>query len=152
MSRLAGVPGLKDFMRRGQSIGQYRAFLRQIGRFERGGSGGTSATALEIRTQVHDAFRQHQHERDSTMVRKLLTDGGRQLELLSALADGGGGGGDAAAGVAVASDGSWIDTEDPDDPRGRVGAQWPWQAPQDAADAGANEPPGMLPPMAPPRR
>ncbi len=119
-SRLAAPAlGLKEFMRRSQVIQQYRCFLRALRAYGR----REPTTAAELREQVCRAFRRHRDEADASLVRVLLRDGERQLAQVRALAAPGGEGGDARA--AHGAD-SWINNSDPDDVRGRVGAQWPW--------------------------
>jgi hypothetical protein len=73
----AAALDLRDFLRRGQVLAQYRSFQRELARMPR-----RSAARLEIGAQVRAAFKANKAERDRANVRAMLTEGTRQLHFL----------------------------------------------------------------------
>jgi hypothetical protein len=104
----------KQFILRGRVLGQYREFMRAL-------KHAPADTAVELRLQVRDSFRQHAHERDGPTIKALLAEGKRKLTFAKTFAV-------ASSRINAVSGDSWVGTGEQWDVRGRVGARWPWAA------------------------
>ncbi|CAM9274548.1 unnamed protein product, partial [Choristocarpus tenellus] len=117
-SVLQSTVGLKEFMHRKKVLGIYRGILKQCAR----ATGET--THCEISTEVRRQFRLWREETDSLKISLLVADAIKYMESMQ-----GGSGRDFQRDSAASegSKGSWLDIDDPEDPRGRVGTGFPWQ-------------------------
>lgn len=111
--RAAQALPLEHFIRRGQVLGQYRAFMRALQRL-----GRNSADADALRAQVRDAFRANAGETDGRVIDAHLAEGRTHLTQLEKMAS-----------IAAPADGdSWVGARglSDQDTLGRVGTGWPW--------------------------
>jgi Complex 1 protein (LYR family) len=121
-SRLKNVLPLQVFIRRQQSLSLYRSFIRHGRRLK------DVDLRADIIKQIHTEFSQNRTITDLAAIRSLIQEGNRTLEQLKAMAsDRPVGKSDCDSSVGIKPSGSsWLDTDDPDDQRGRVGTGWPW--------------------------
>jgi len=116
---------------------QYRTFLRTLHWIP------DETWQQSLTTQVQTQFRQCQLETDPIVIQMALQDGQRQLQQLQSMVrptnrkkmeeeedtteeeedHSSKGGRDPSA----TDPDSWMNIKDTEDPRGRVGTQWPWQ-------------------------
>ena len=140
---------LKVFIRKKQVLGLYRRLLRAGIRADVA-TGGTGSSDLFQR--IRSEFRIHRDMTDSSTISTLITEGTssplpspatnltksthsppsliycsflhppglRHAENIESMADPGTGS------ATDAAPDSWVNTGDADDPRGRVGTEWPW--------------------------
>mmetsp|Transcript_5430 Transcript_5430/g.14699 ORF Transcript_5430/g.14699 Transcript_5430/m.14699 type:complete len:89 (+) Transcript_5430:151-417(+) len=80
----------------------------------------------DLKQQVQREFQAHKQETDPYIVQRAIGEGKRQLTELEGLVPGRAS--KAGAQGADEDPNSWINTHDPDDPRGRVGEGWPWSS------------------------
>jgi hypothetical protein len=144
---------LRDFMRRGQVLSQYRSFQRELRLLP-----AKSASRVELAQKIREGFQQNKNEKDRAAVKAMLTEGTRQLQFLRTYAGtarrGSGVRDSSSSNMVSTSSGSsatlgettstvsavlgtdevggaspnksWVGTGDKDDIRGRVGVGWPW--------------------------
>lgn len=72
----------------------------------------------DVADEVRRQFRTSRDETDPLKLQMLVADASNQLEAMQGTARGGGSAGGGA---------SWLDINDPEDQRGRVGQGFPWQ-------------------------
>eukprot|EP00536_Pseudo-nitzschia_multiseries_P004977 jgi/Psemu1/303018/fgenesh1_kg.89_\ len=103
------VPSYKEFVHRFTVLSLYRGYLKCI-------RDSMPHNQDDLREQVKREFRINMHDTDSFAVKRNLAEGQRQFEELKEF-----------TGQSNKYTGeSWINIQDPDDPRGRVGTGWPW--------------------------
>jgi len=125
-SALGAVPSLKDFVHRQSVLRQYRGFLRALRCIP---DEVYRASSVE---EVQRSYRANRDEIDPAGVKMAVSDGKRRLDQLRGVvgyvdsAEASGRGWEAGR-EGSDDDGSWINIKDEDDPRGRVGVEWPWQ-------------------------
>lgn len=104
---------LEHFIRRGQVLGQYRAFMRALRRL-----GENSSDADALRAQVRDSFRANAEETDGRVIDAHLAEGKTHLTQLEKM----------ASIAAPAPEDSWVGARglSDRDTLGRVGDGWPW--------------------------
>lgn len=125
------IPTYKEFFHRFTVLSLYRNFLKAI-RF--GGVDENNKLLLhDLKVQVKNEFKSHKDETNPFNVQRDLVEGRRRLQEVQAMTgyspSGGGSGSDAVTGNGATNDhdeDSWMNTNDPIDPRGRVGEGWPW--------------------------
>ena len=71
----------------------------------------------EVAAQIKTQYRLFQHETDSLKLRMLMADAAQHVDTLQG----------AVHRKLPAGVGSWMDTQDEEDRRGRVGLDFPWQ-------------------------
>jgi hypothetical protein len=119
---------LKYFIQRQKVLHLYRSFIRSAKRLE------DPALKQDVIYQVRDEFRRNKtiHTTNpsistSSYISSLLVQGERELERLKQMIPS-----DSSNHIITnknqksVDDESWLDIKDEDDPRGRVGAGWPW--------------------------
>ena len=151
-SRSSRTEGLRDalpfkyFVQRAQVLNLYRDLLRNARRADR-----LLNNNHALQHEVVKEYRINQHLQDNSVVKSLLVDGTRKLELIRSMAQPqevpfsitdknstkDGKDDDESDYVrkykekessqVKGTTGSWIDEEDEDGPRGRVGVDWPWE-------------------------
>ena len=102
------VPSYKEFVHRFSVLSLYRNCLKAVRAMPHNQG--------DLKLQVQREFRAHKSEIDPFNIQRALAEGQRQYRELQELT-GQGNGPDAD---------SWLNTQDPEDPRGRVGEGWPW--------------------------
>ena len=110
------VPSLKEFVHRQTVIRQYRGFLRAVACIP------DPTFQLSSKKEVQTSFGRYKDETDALTIQMALREGERQLEQVKSMV--GYVGPDDAA---KKDDDSWLNTDDAEDPRGRVGVVWPWE-------------------------
>mmetsp|Transcript_22577 Transcript_22577/g.49007 ORF Transcript_22577/g.49007 Transcript_22577/m.49007 type:complete len:187 (+) Transcript_22577:43-603(+) len=114
------LPSLKEFVHQQTVIRQYRGFLRAVSMipdpaFQR-------SSVEEVRT----TFLRYKDETDVMAIQMAVREGERQLEKVRSMVG-------YVDPRSREDDDSWLNIQDEDDPRGRVGMQWPWQQKDDDA-------------------
>jgi hypothetical protein len=105
------VPSLQEFVHKTQVLKQYRSFLRAIRLIDQ------EEDRQHAYQEVKREFKTHSALQDKIAKQMAVTEGERNLKQVQSL-----------VGVSVAhEEHSWLNTQDPEDPRGRVGTDWPWQ-------------------------
>ena len=128
------LPSLADFMHRAKVMKQYRKFVRLAryvdGKDGGGSSGGYRAALDEVRLSYKMKMKRQLDTISKTMA---LTEGERKMKEISTM-----------VGYNIPAhrsdqqtnnesegssfdDDSWINIQDDEDKRGRMGVQWPWQ-------------------------
>mmetsp|Transcript_17404 Transcript_17404/g.40009 ORF Transcript_17404/g.40009 Transcript_17404/m.40009 type:complete len:209 (-) Transcript_17404:2030-2656(-) len=103
------VPSYKEFVHRFTVLSLYRGYLKCI-------RDSMPHNQDDLTEQVRREFRINMHDKDPFAVKRNLAEGQRQFEELREF-----------TGQSNKYTGeSWINIQDPDDPRGRVGTGWPW--------------------------
>jgi len=74
---LSKTLNLRDFMRRGQVLSQYRSFQRELRLLP-----AKSASRVELAQKIREGFQQNKNEKDRAAVKAMLTEGTRQLQFL----------------------------------------------------------------------
>lgn len=103
------VPSYKEFVHRFTVLSLYRGFMKCI-------RDSMPHNKEELRDQVRKEFKLNKNDTNSISVKQNISDGQRRFEELQEF-----------TGQSNKYSGdSWINIQDPDDPRGRVGTGWPW--------------------------
>ena len=103
------VPSYKEFVHRFTVLSLYRGFLKCI-------RDSMPHNKEDLRDQVRKEFQMNKTDTDPFSIKQNIADGQRRFEELQEF-----------TGQSNKYSGeSWINTKDPDDPRGRVGTGWPW--------------------------
>ena len=112
----AEVPSLKEFVHRQTVIRQYRGFLRAVNCIP------DPTFQTSSKKEVQSSFERYKNETDALTIQMALREGERQLEQVRSMV------GYVGADNAAKTDGdSWLNIDDDEDPRGRVGVVWPWE-------------------------
>jgi len=106
------VPSLQEFVHKQKVLKQYRSFLRSIRLID-----DTSERQSAFQ-EVHREFKTHAALKDPLATQMVVTEGERKLKQVQSMV---------GYSVSVDDEDSWLNTHDPEDPRGRVGTEWPWQ-------------------------
>jgi hypothetical protein len=106
------IPSYKEFVHRFTVVSLYRNCLKAIKLMPQNAHG-------DLKLQVQRDFRAYQTETDTFSIQRALADGQRRYQELQELT------GYKKDSHSSDAD-SWINTKDSEDPRGRVGAGWPW--------------------------
>lgn len=114
------IPSLGEFMHQQKVRHLYRSFMRCLHAMD------DDSARADARSEIVQQFRQHQH--DPLRVQMAVREGERRLAQLQAMV------GYASPTATGDADDSWMNTQDPDDPRGRVGEEWPWERHEDNED------------------
>jgi hypothetical protein len=111
-NRLQEIPSMKEFMHRQNVQRQYRGFLRAVNCIQ----------DISYRTQgkeeVRREFAARKLETDSLAVSMAVKEGDRKLKELRSIV---------GQKEQEQDDDSWLNIQDEEDPRGRVGVSWPWE-------------------------
>jgi hypothetical protein len=102
------IPSYKEFVHRFTVLQLYRNFFKCIRKMPHNQS--------ELRNQLRREFKSLKADTNTFNIQRALTEGKRRLEELQEFT-----GEDNKY-----ESNSWINIQDPDDPRGRVGRGWPW--------------------------
>jgi hypothetical protein len=103
------IPSYKEFVHRFTVLSLYRNFLKTIRDMPH--------NQEDLRLQVRQEFRAHKDLNDPYNLQRALAEGKRKYKELQEF-----------TGSNKKYDGdSWVNIEDAEDPRGRVGTGWPWQ-------------------------
>lgn len=103
------VPSYKEFVHRFTVLSLYRGFMKCI-------RDSMPHNKEELREQVRKEFKLNKNDTNSFAIKQNIADGQRRFEELQEF-----------TGQSNKYSGeSWINIQDPDDPRGRVGTGWPW--------------------------
>mmetsp|Transcript_16160 Transcript_16160/g.23012 ORF Transcript_16160/g.23012 Transcript_16160/m.23012 type:complete len:171 (+) Transcript_16160:107-619(+) len=108
------LPSLKEFVHKQAVIRQYRTFLRVIAMIS------DSSARLQANEEVKQTFRRHACETDEVSISMTVKEGEKKLKQLKSMV------GYVEKTVLADSD-SWLNIKDTEDPRGRVGLNWPWE-------------------------
>lgn len=105
------VPSYREFVHRFTVLSMYRGYLRAINKT-------MPHNRSDLHEQVRKEFRTHMADTDPFNIQRALAEGKRRFEELQQLTggDNNNNGGN-----------SWMNIQDDEDPRGRVGHGWPWQ-------------------------
>lgn len=107
------VPSLKEFLHKTKVLKQYRSFLRTIRLID-----GVEDRQTAYH-QVKREFRMHSLLVDPMARQMAITQGDRKLKQVQSLVG--------YSFTREEEEDSWLNTKDSEDPRGRVGTEWPWQ-------------------------
>ena len=110
------LPSLKEFVHRQTVIRQYRGFLRAVACIP------DPTFQLSSKKEVQTSFGRYKSETDALTIQMSLKEGERQLEQVKSMV-----GYVGSDDVAKKDEDSWLNTDDEEDPRGRVGVMWPWE-------------------------
>lgn len=102
------VPSYKEFVHRFTVISLYRNCLKAVRLMPH--------NQEDLRLQVQNEFRAHKNDADPFNTQRALAEGKRRYQELQEM-----------TGHKTQENGdSWLNTDDPEDPRGRIGTGWPW--------------------------
>ena len=105
------LPSLREFVHKQKVLHQYRHFLKAVNLIE------DKQYKLEALQEVTTKFRRDSMETDSLSIQMAVKEGERRLVQVRSL-----------VGYTESNEeDSWLNIQDTEDPRGRVGNQWPWQ-------------------------
>ena len=103
------VPSYKEFVHKFTVLSLYRGYLKTI-------RDSMPHNHNDLREQARNEFRRSKNITDPYNVSQAIKEGQRRFDELKEF-----------IGESNKYEGtSWINIEDPDDPRGRVGTGWPW--------------------------
>ncbi|KAL9188811.1 hypothetical protein ACHAXT_007189 [Thalassiosira profunda] len=130
-----GVPSLGDFMHRAKVLKQYRSFVR-LARFVDGNDGGAVGECRAALEEVRLSYKMGmKKDADALSKNMAFSEGERRLRELEAMVgyspDKQPEESSAALSPESYDEDSWINIRDEEDPRGRVGVQWPWENEED---------------------
>mmetsp|Transcript_29866 Transcript_29866/g.45804 ORF Transcript_29866/g.45804 Transcript_29866/m.45804 type:complete len:139 (-) Transcript_29866:156-572(-) len=111
-SRLGNVPSLKEFVHKTTVLRQYRDFLKAVRLIP------DDVDRKPVHMEVRDTFRKLSYETDELSVEMAIKDGERRLKQVQSMV---------GHRAATKDADSWLNIDDQEDPRGRVGVEWPWQ-------------------------
>mmetsp|Transcript_5013 Transcript_5013/g.9527 ORF Transcript_5013/g.9527 Transcript_5013/m.9527 type:complete len:148 (+) Transcript_5013:164-607(+) len=111
------IPSMKEFIHRQKVIRQYRGFLRALKMID------DESFREDGRNEVKRQFRGMKCESGALSVSMAVKDGERRLKDLMAMV----GYQEPSRNDKEIDSDSWLNIIDEDDPRGRVGVQWPWE-------------------------
>ena len=112
MSRLGSTLPLHVFVHRQQVLHLYRNLLKGARRTP------DVVLAASLKDQIRTDFKNGKNLKDKVSIKSAIVNGQKSLIRLDDLNG-------TNQGTTIKS-GSWIDTKDDEDVRGRVGAGWPW--------------------------
>lgn len=73
---------------------------------------------MDVAAEAQRQFKLCSDETDPLKIQRLVADAANHLEAMQ---------GSARAGAGAGGGGSWLDVDDPEDERGRMGVGFPWQ-------------------------
>mmetsp|Transcript_23497 Transcript_23497/g.32956 ORF Transcript_23497/g.32956 Transcript_23497/m.32956 type:complete len:138 (-) Transcript_23497:80-493(-) len=111
-SRLGNVPSLKEFVHKTTVLRQYRDFLKAVRLIP------DKVDRKPAYMEVRHTFRKLSYETDALSIEMAIKDGERRLKQVQSLV---------GHNAATKDADSWLNIDDKEDPRGRVGVEWPWQ-------------------------
>ena len=125
------IPSLSEFLHQQKVKSQYRQFLRAIRqRFPE------KEDRNDANHEVQSRYRQFQNETDPLIIRMAFQEGQRQVASLLPTSlspltmlknNNNDNNNDDDDDNDKNSSDSWMNTKDSEDPRGRIGLQWPWE-------------------------
>mmetsp|Transcript_26146 Transcript_26146/g.75485 ORF Transcript_26146/g.75485 Transcript_26146/m.75485 type:complete len:193 (-) Transcript_26146:396-974(-) len=110
------VPSLKEFVHRQTVMRQYRGFLRAVACIP------DPAFQSSSKREVQTSFGRYKNETDALTIQMTLREGERQLEQVRSMV-----GYVRPDNAPKKDEDSWLNIDDEEDPRGRVGVVWPWE-------------------------
>lgn len=113
VERSEKVPSLKEFLHRTTVLRQYRAFLRAVAVIP------DTPWRIQSQTEVRTTFRRNATETDRMALKMTVADGERRLQQVRSMVG-------YKNPQTDSDEDSWLNIKDEEDPRGRVGVQWPW--------------------------
>lgn len=118
------IPSLADFMYRAKVLNQYRNFIR-LAQFVDGNDKRNNETALgEVRLSYRMSMQKGMDELAKNMA---FSEGERRLRETGAMVGYSPNKKSRDLDPQSFDEDSWINIKDEEDPRGRVGVQWPWE-------------------------
>lgn len=104
------VPSYKEFVHRFTVVNLYRGYLKKIRE-------AMPHNRDDLQEQVRHEFRRNKADTDTFNIQRALSEGKRRFaELQEFIGDN-----------SKYEGNSWMNIQDAEDPRGRVGQGWPWQ-------------------------
>ena len=107
------IPSYKEFVHRFTVLSMYRNFFKTLRRSE-------VHNESELKQQIRQEFKAHSQDQDPFNIQRALQEGQRRLDELQDFT------GQNHSKYEQDMQ-SWINIDDKEDPRGRVGQGWPWQ-------------------------
>ena len=104
------VPSYKEFVHRFTVLSLYRGYLKCI-------RDSMPHNQDDLRDQVRKEFQVNKNDNDPFAVKRNIAEGQRRFEELKEFT---------GQSNKYTGEESWINIQDPDDARGRVGTGWPW--------------------------
>mmetsp|Transcript_24737 Transcript_24737/g.41242 ORF Transcript_24737/g.41242 Transcript_24737/m.41242 type:complete len:120 (+) Transcript_24737:16-375(+) len=117
MSRLGQTLPLHIFIRRRQVVHLYRHLLKACKNVD------DSSVKSDLIDEIKLEFHTNKELEEKIAIKNAITQGNRSLTQLNDMI---GGQNRVYGSNAIAGESSWLDTNDCDDERGRVGTDWPW--------------------------
>jgi len=115
---LRNVPSMKEFLHKQTIVKQYRGFLRSVAMIP------DEQWRIHARDEVRQSFGAYKQETDNLSISMAIKEGDRRLNELQNMV------GYTHSTTKTDTD-SWLNIDDKDDPRGRVGLEWPWDKSED---------------------
>lgn len=119
--RLRNVPSMKEFLHKQTIVKQYRGFLRAVAMIP------DEQWSLHARNEVRNSFAPYKQETDNLAISMAVKEGDRRLGELRSMVG-------YTQSAATADADSWLNIDDKNDPRGRVGLEWPWDKSEDETE------------------
>eukprot|EP00549_Striatella_unipunctata_P024249 CAMPEP_0118674804 /NCGR_PEP_ID=MMETSP0800-20121206/1089_1 /TAXON_ID=210618 ORGANISM="Striatella unipunctata, Strain CCMP2910" /NCGR_SAMPLE_ID=MMETSP0800 /ASSEMBLY_ACC=CAM_ASM_000638 /LENGTH=149 /DNA_ID=CAMNT_0006570035 /DNA_START=81 /DNA_END=530 /DNA_ORIENTATION=- len=113
-TELVDVPSLKDFVHKQTVIHLYRTFFRAAARIP------DDKFREDAQKEIRQTFKNDAIQTDKLAITMALKDGERRLQQFCSMV------GYDVSGTSEDPD-SWLNIKDENDPRGRVGVEWPWE-------------------------
>mmetsp|Transcript_24659 Transcript_24659/g.30327 ORF Transcript_24659/g.30327 Transcript_24659/m.30327 type:complete len:159 (+) Transcript_24659:181-657(+) len=115
------IPSLQEFMHRQKVVNQYRSFMKVISN-----KIDDDTYNIQMKKEVRGGFKRLVDEKDDMVIAMALKEGNKKLKELKLMV----GYVDPSRKNSNSKDNedpdSWISIDDKEDPRGRVGINWPW--------------------------
>ena len=103
------------FIRKQQSRELYRSLVRLCNKIQ------DKDIHRDVLYQIRQSYKLHKNVKDVGELRSLIAEGNRYKQQIASMAN------TTSSSDNKTGDVSWMDTDDPEDRRGRVGTGWPWQ-------------------------
>jgi len=116
--RLRNVPSMKEFLHKQTIVKQYRGFLRSVAMIP------DEQWRIHARDEVRSSFTTYKKETNNLSISMAIKEGDRRLNELQNMVG-------YTHSTTKADADSWLNIDDKDDPRGRVGLEWPWDKSDD---------------------
>ena len=133
------VPSYKDFVHKFTVVSMYRNYLKCIRSIGEGDE--LSTMKADLLCQVKHEFHSNKKETDQYAIQRALQEGERRYQELQHMVPTNKSttGSSSSSSLQYLEEDSWLNINDPEDRRGRVGQGWPWETKDEDQDSSENK-------------